>query len=120
MSYRSYIGRIELSIESADGGVMSATTMVELASITEGHMWLLFAFVVAPVLLVCVTSVILVLSVDPSDRVKAIQALAPVLGLGKPTRGRRHGRGVPQTQSRLPDSSQRQHSRTPARRGTKR
>lgn len=67
---------------------------IDLGSIA-GHTWLIF--VVGPVavgLLVCVTSIVLVYSVDRSDRVKAIKALAPLFFLVRPARSIRPKRSI--------------------------
>jgi hypothetical protein len=52
---------------------------LELSSVAEGHAWLVVALVALSVLPICATAIILVLSVDRRDRVRAIEALAPVL-----------------------------------------
>jgi hypothetical protein len=44
-----------------------------------GHLWLILVATVVPAVLACVTSVILVLSVERSKRVEAIKALPPVV-----------------------------------------
>jgi hypothetical protein len=83
-SLRIYV-RIELSIElTPDGGSMSEMRAgAQVASVVGVHAWLILAVVAVPILLVCVTAIIMVLSVEPADRVTAIKALAPVLALTK-------------------------------------
>jgi hypothetical protein len=72
---------------------MMSEMATDLGSIA-GHAWLIFAAVLAWALLVCVTSIILVYSVDRRDRVKAISALAPLLSLANPARSLRTERGI--------------------------
>jgi hypothetical protein len=47
--------------------------------VVAGHLWLILVAAVVPAVLACVTSVILVLSVERSKRVEAIKALPPVV-----------------------------------------
>ncbi len=47
--------------------------------VVVGHLWLILVAAVVPAVLACVTSVILVLSVERSKRVEAIKALPPVV-----------------------------------------
>jgi len=47
--------------------------------LVAGHLWLILVAVVVPTMLACITSVILVLSVERSKRVEAIKALPPVM-----------------------------------------
>jgi len=69
------------------------------ATIT-GHLWLIVAAAAVPAVLACITTIILVLSVERGKRVDAIKALPPVISavnktalsnlIGLP-RGRQHG-----------------------------
>ncbi len=68
--------------------------------VVVGHLWLILVAAVVPAVLACVTSVILVLSVERSKRVEAIKALPPVVaalnqtaigGLRAMERGRKDG-----------------------------
>ena len=52
---------------------------VKDAGMLAGHLWLILAAAVVPVVLACITSVLLVLSVERSKRVEAIKALPPVM-----------------------------------------
>jgi hypothetical protein len=47
--------------------------------VVAGHLWPILVAAVVPAVLACVTSVILVLSVERSKRVEAIKALPPVV-----------------------------------------
>jgi len=47
--------------------------------VVVGHLWLILVAAVVPAVLACVTSVILVLSVERTKRVEAIQALPPIV-----------------------------------------
>ena len=47
--------------------------------LVAGHLWLILVAAVVPTVLACITSVILVLSVERSKRVEAIKALPPVM-----------------------------------------
>jgi hypothetical protein len=51
----------------------------DAGSLVVGHLWLIFAAAVVPVVLACITAVVLVLSVERSKRVEAIKALPPVI-----------------------------------------
>jgi len=60
--------------------------MKEAGTLVAGHLWLLLAAAVVPMALACITSVVLVLSVERSNRVDAIKALPPVMAaLNQPT-----------------------------------
>jgi hypothetical protein len=78
---------------------MGATTRLAMAaagidSVLSGHIWLLCAMIVAPAVLICLTSIVMVLAVERRRRVEAIKALAPVvatlnkLGAKPPRRSR--------------------------------
>jgi len=63
--------------------------MKEAGTLVAGHLWLLLAAAVVPMALACITSVVLVLSVERSNRVDAIKALPPVMAaLNQPTPSR--------------------------------
>jgi hypothetical protein len=47
--------------------------------LVAGHLWLILAAAVVPVVLACITSVVLVMSVERSKRVEVIKALPPVI-----------------------------------------
>lgn len=47
--------------------------------LVAGHLWLILAAAVVPVALACISSVVLVMSVERSKRVEAIKALPPVI-----------------------------------------
>jgi hypothetical protein len=51
----------------------------DAGTLVAGHLWLILAAAVVPMALACITSVVLVLSVDRSKRVEAIKALPPVM-----------------------------------------
>lgn len=51
----------------------------DAGSLVAGHLWLILAAAVVPAALVCILSVVLVLSVERSKRVEAIKALPPVI-----------------------------------------
>ena len=53
--------------------------MTDAGTLVAGHLWLILAAAVIPMALACITSVVLVLSVDRSKRVEAIKALPPVM-----------------------------------------
>lgn len=63
--------------------------MKEAGTLVAGHLWLLLAAAVTPMALACITSVVLALSVERSNRVDAIKALPPVMAaLNQPTASR--------------------------------
>jgi hypothetical protein len=74
---------------------MSGTRVaLEAGSFAVDQALLIAAMTFLSALSVCLTVIILVLSVERSDRVKAIKALAPVLSRTKVSRTRRGGRGA--------------------------
>jgi hypothetical protein len=74
---------------------MSGTRVaLEVGSFAVDQALLIAAIAFLSALSVCLTVIILVMSVERSDRVKAIRALAPVLSRTRVSRNRRNGRGV--------------------------
>ena len=55
------------------------TAVAGTGRVVAGHLWLILAAAVVPAVLASVTSVVLVLSVERSERVEAIKALPPVV-----------------------------------------
>jgi len=49
------------------------------AAVITGHLWLAVAAAAVPCVLACITTIVLVLSVDRGNRVEAIKALPPVV-----------------------------------------
>jgi putative exporter of polyketide antibiotics len=60
-------------------GRQLVAAMKDAGTLVAGHVWLILAAAVILVALACITSVVLVLSVDRSKRVEAIKALPPVI-----------------------------------------
>jgi hypothetical protein len=86
---------------------MVSEMVMDLGSIA-GHTWPIIVVVSVPVFLrVCVTSIVLVYSVDRRDRVKAIKALAPLFSLAKPARNIRAGRVIERQQPSRPQTDRR-------------
>lgn len=56
-----------------------AASLIKLAELVAQHGWLLALVIVIPLIVVCVTLVILVLAVQPDKRAEAIYVLSPVL-----------------------------------------
>ncbi len=70
-------------------GRQLVAAMKDAGTLVAGHLWLILAAAVIPMALACITSVVLVLSVDRSKRAEAIKALPPVIAaLSQPAASR--------------------------------
>jgi hypothetical protein len=91
------------------GGHLVAA-LKDAGMLVAGHLWLILAAAVVPVALACITSVVLVMSVELSKRVEAIKALPPVItALNQTATGHllrtlecRHRINAPEGKPRLP------------------
>ena len=85
-------------------GANLVTAVAGTGRVVAGHLWLILVAGVVPAVLACVTSVILVLSVERSQRVEAIKAMPPVVTalnrlctMGTPTQDQRNEGGTSPT-----------------------
>jgi hypothetical protein len=60
-------------------GRQLVAVMKDAGTLVASHLWVILAAAVIPIALACITSVVLVLSVDRSKRVEAIKSLPPVI-----------------------------------------